>query len=92
MAGIKEKERAGTEAVRRLRLRRLKHGKPFMINSKDLPGRQCYLEYPNGQINLVTISDSNRDFHILRELSMEENSNLRSRYKLEYYNRFEWGR
>jgi hypothetical protein len=82
--GTKDIEGEGNEAVRKLRINRLKHGKSFMINSKDLPDRQCYLEYPGGKIVLVTISESSRDFHILRELSFEESSNLRKRYKLEF--------
>jgi len=46
-------EKVGNEAVQKLRLRKLRDGHPFMINSKDLRSNQCYLEYPDGSIQLV---------------------------------------
>ncbi len=52
-----------------------------MINSKDLLTNQCYLEYPNGTIKLVTIAKAARFFDIVRELSIAEATNLRLRYK-----------
>lgn len=43
-------ERTGNAAVKKLRITKLRNGHPFMINSEDLPGYQCYLEYPDGSI------------------------------------------
>lgn len=74
-------ERKGTEAVRRLRLRKLQSGHPFMINSKDLDTSQCYLEFPNGIIYLATFRKSARDFEIIRELSVNETQSIRHRFK-----------
>ena len=74
-------EKKGTEAVRKLRLQKLKTGYPFMINSKELLSNQCYLEYPNGAIKLVTFTKASRDFNVIRELSITEANTLRSRYK-----------
>ncbi len=84
MIGVNELGRVGTEAVKRLRINKLKHGEPFMINSKELPIDQCYLEYPNGKILLATFSSESRDFIILRELTIEESKSLRSRLELDY--------
>lgn len=82
MTEIQEIEKKGTAAVKRLRLKKLKTGFPFMINSKDLPGNQCYLEYPNGSIVLVTIAKSAKDFTVLRVLSSDEQRILRLKYNL----------
>ena len=60
MLQIQEIERNGTAAVKRLRLKKLSNGLPFMINTKDLPGNQCYMEYPGGTIELVKIARSDR--------------------------------
>ncbi len=72
----------GTAAVKRLRSQKLAKGLPFMINSKELPSTQCYLEYPNGSIQLVTLSKNVRDFDVIRELSFEETGLLRAKFKL----------
>jgi len=82
MTSIQEIERNGTAAVKRLRMRKLQNGHPFMINSRDLPGNQCYLEYPNGSILLVSILKSDRDFTVIRKLSNQEENTIRARYNL----------
>lgn len=79
---FKQLERTGTAAVKRLRLKKLQNGLPFMINSKELPGNQCYLEYPNGSIKLVTMDSSTRDFKVLRELSKGESAVILAKYHL----------
>lgn len=81
MTELKIIEKKGTEAVRKLRLQKLKNGFPFMINSKELLSNQCYLEYPNGVIKLVSFTTAARDFNIIRELSPVEANKLRTRYK-----------
>ena len=63
---------AGTAAVKWLRKEKLSNGQPFMINSKSLPKGQSYLEFPNGQVKLVSISSSKRDFNVIKEYSPEE--------------------
>ena len=73
---------AGTNAVKKLRLEKLNKGLPFMINSRELPGEQCYLEYPTGVIKLVRISRSTRDFITLRELSQNESLLIRRKFHL----------
>jgi hypothetical protein len=81
MLKLKEIEQKGTEAVRKLRRQKLQNGLPFMINSKELLSTQCYLEYPNGVIRLVTFTRAARDFDIIRELSLLEANSLRARFK-----------
>lgn len=82
MLQIQEIERTGTAAVKRLRLKKLSNGLPFMINSKDLPGNQCYLEYPGGSIALVKIARSAKDFTVIRTLTSFEVTNIRKKYNL----------
>ena len=84
MTQIQEIEKTGTAAVKRLRIKKLQSGHPFMINSRDLPGNQCYLEYPNGTIVLVTIVKSARDFTVLRTLSQGEGNTVRAKFNLSY--------
>jgi hypothetical protein len=83
MSDIKTLERAGTYAVKQLRIAKLKHGNPFMINSKELPANQCYLEFPDGKIFLVTLDKSGLEFTRLRELTFLESNDLRKRFDLE---------
>ncbi len=79
---ITDTQKRGSEAVKRLRTQKLSNGLPFMINSKELPKGQCYLEYPNGTIKLVTLSVSKREFFILRELTSVERIAIRRQYHL----------
>jgi len=72
MSDLEVLEKTGTDAVKRLRKRKLASGKPFMINSKDLPAKQSYLEYPNGTIAIVTIGSDARSFVTLRTLTRAE--------------------
>ena len=83
MSDQKKTEQSGTRAVKKLRVTKLRHGKPFMINIRSLPSRQCYLEYPDGRIILASYSSESRDFITVRELSTEESSALRSQLDLE---------
>ncbi len=50
LKSIQDIQKAGNEAVQRLRKQKLSSGHPFMINSKTLPKGQCYLEFPDGHI------------------------------------------
>ena len=75
-------EQKGTQAVKEMRLQKLKSGYPFMINSKELSTNQCYLEYPNGIIKLVSFTSAARDFNVIRELSFAEANRLRQKHKL----------
>ncbi|MEO6129996.1 MAG: hypothetical protein ABIP30_16725 [Ferruginibacter sp.] len=82
MKQLVEIERTGNAAVKKLRENKLKKGHPFMINSNDLPGYQCYLEYPDGSILLVSITKAARDFTIIRQLSKIEENSVRLRFNL----------
>jgi len=85
MTELQKMAHAGTEAVRQLRLQKLKSGHPFMINSDELPSGQCYLEYPDGTIKLVKISDDGRDFILINELPAIEGRRLRKKFHLTPY-------
>lgn len=79
---VQKLEQTGSNAVKMLRINKLRKGMPFMINAKELPGNQCYLEFPDGKILLVTISSAGSDFTVLRELSSIENADIRKKYHL----------
>jgi hypothetical protein len=80
MTRIKTIENKGTEAVKMLRSRKLKSGFPFMINAGELLTNQCYLEYPDGTIKLVSHTKAERNFHVIKELSFSEAQAIRQRY------------
>jgi hypothetical protein len=82
MNDFQKLEKTGNDAVKMLRIDKLRRGMPFMINAKELPGNQCYLEFPDGKIQLVTISSTGSDFVVLRELTSIENDVVRKRYNL----------
>src|SRR6476620_2572424 len=82
METLQIKESAGTDAVKKLRKKKLLLGHPFMINSKTLPAGQFYIEYPSGIIKLAVISESKRDFEILRKLNSHEAAELRMKHDL----------
>lgn len=65
--------------VKKLRQQKLRAGLPFMINVKELASNQCYLEYPNGVIKLVSIISSTRDINVISELKPSEAKTLRKR-------------
>jgi hypothetical protein len=67
----------GTDAVMELRLRKLQNGLPFMIDSDDLESDQCYLEFPDGAIKLVSLRTGAREFTTIRTLSANEARSLR---------------
>lgn len=72
----------GSEAVKKLRKKKLQEGHPFMINAAHLPAGQCYLEYPSGSIKLAIIVESKRDLDILKELDNRETLIVRKKYNL----------
>lgn len=82
MIDLKIIEKKGTEAVKKLRQRKLQNGNPFMINSKELLTNQCYLEFPDGSIKLATYSHSSKDFEILHILSFDEAQIIRNQFHL----------
>ena len=75
-------EQAGRRAVQMLRKETHEKGFAFMINSTKLPAGQCYLEYPDGAIQLVRINRAKFDFEEVRELSQEEQTAIRNSLEL----------
>lgn len=70
--------------VRKLRDQKLHDGLPFMINLKELSSNQCYLEYPDGVIKLVSVVSSSREMNVLKELNPSEANSLRKRLNLSF--------
>lgn len=68
--------------VKKLREQKLRAGLPFMINVKELSSNQCYLEYPNGSIKLVSVISSTRDINVIKELNTSDANKLRKRLNL----------
>lgn len=75
-------ESAANKAIRQLRKTKLSQGLPFLINTQELPSDQCYLEYPDGSIQRVTLSKSGMDFKVLDNLSSIESQLIRKQLKL----------
>ncbi len=82
MSEIETLEDIATKAVHRLRTDTLDAGQPFMINVEDLPPNQCYLEFPDRSIQLVTFLQEKNDFILLRNLSERDSEKLRKRLGL----------
>lgn len=78
----KQLEKAGSKAVRILRKNKLSNGIPFMINCDELPSHQCYLEYPDGSITLVTLTAARTGFAVIKKLTRNEVRHLRKKCKL----------
>jgi hypothetical protein len=78
MTRVQKLEQIGHKAILKLRLNKLGRGKPFMINSADLPSHQCYMEYADGKITIEQINESGNDFEVVRQLSAEETDKLRT--------------
>lgn len=68
--------------MKRLRQQNLAEGFPFMINDDGLPSGQCYLEQPDGSIQLVRLATNSRDFDLVRQLNAQESNDLRLKYGL----------
>ena len=82
MSELEILENIATTAVHRLRQETLIAGQPFMINISDLPKNQCYLEYPDKSIVLVTFIKDKNEFLPIKKLSSLENTRLRKRIGL----------
>jgi hypothetical protein len=82
MKRLSEIEIIGYKAVKQLREQKLQRGLPFMINSKNLPSNQCYLEYPNGSITIVQIIPSAKDFTVIKQLNSSEINLVRTEFNL----------
>jgi hypothetical protein len=72
--------KTGNQAVQKLRIQKLRNGSTFMINSKELGANQCYLELPNGSIQLVFLKNAAKNFTVIRTLSHSEEGLIRSKY------------
>lgn len=77
MSELEVLENIATKAVHRLRIETLSAGHPFMINVNGLPKDQCYLEYPDKSIKLVTFLKGKNDFLPIRKLSAKDGAVLR---------------
>lgn len=82
MSELEVLENVGSNAVHRLRTETLSAGQPFMINVADLPKDQCYLEYPDHSIHLMSYIKGKNDFVSLKKLSSKDGASLRKRLGL----------
>jgi hypothetical protein len=80
MSTVQTTSKKGTTSVKKLRELKLRSGLPFMINVKELSTDQCYLEYPDGSIKLISIVHSATDMNVVRELTAIEATQLRHRF------------
>jgi hypothetical protein len=68
--------------VKKLREQKLRAGLPFMINVDELSSNECYLEYPNGIIKLVSVGSTSSAINVIKELNPLDANNLRKRLNL----------
>jgi len=80
MSTVEATSRKGTSSVRKLRESKLKSGLPFMINLKKLASDECYLEYPDGSIKLMSFVHSTTSMNVIRDLTVNEVNLLRIRF------------
>ena len=80
MTALQTIEQIGNQAVKRLRVKKLRNGLPFMINSNELNSDQCYLEFPDGKIQLVYLEHAAKEFTVIRTLSISEEQLLRKKF------------
>lgn len=75
-------EERAKEVIGIVRKETLHRGEPFMIYDNSLPVGQYYLEYPNGDICIVTTSINENDFIIKEVVIASEVINLRRKHSL----------
>jgi hypothetical protein len=80
MTALQTIGKIGTDAVKELRLQKLRNGQHFMINSSDLESRKFYLEFPDGNIQLAFLEKDAKEFTMIRMLSTAEAQALRKKY------------
>ena len=80
MSSVETTSRKGTLSVRKLRELKLRSGLPFMINARELATDECYLEYPDGSIKLISVAHTSSNMDVIRELTSKEASQLRRRF------------
>ena len=84
MNSIDELKAISNTAVRRLRLQKLKNGKPFLVWSRELPQNQSYMEFPDHSIKIVTLSADSKSFTIIQQLEESQAQILRTELALDY--------
>lgn len=82
----KSLERTAKKAINLLRKKKLSQGVPFMINSTLLPSHECFLEYPNGLIEIIRADPEACDFKVVEKLNPISIKLLRGTLKLKPFN------
>lgn len=82
MKAISDIETRAKEVIVQLRIETLKNNEPFMVFDESLPEGCYYMEYPEGDISIVTASRDKSDFIVQKELTASEIHQLRTRLLL----------
>lgn len=82
MGSIEELKEVSSTVVRRLRMQKLKNGKPFLLWSDKLPKDQSYLEYPDRSIKVVKVSADLKSFTVVHELTAVQQQAIRHEFNL----------
>lgn len=53
-----------------------------MINMRELPEDQCFMEYPDGSMAHIAFIGPSREFKTIRKLTITEAGELRRRFHL----------
>jgi len=82
MSTLSAIERKAREVISKLRRDTLLKGEPFMVYDNSLPPGRYYLEYPEGDIKIVAVSQQANDFVVYEELDSNQVTALRRRLEL----------
>lgn len=84
MRSLTEIEKKAQIAVKKLRIETLESGAPFMIYDKNLPKGKYYLEYPDGRMDIVTISRKLNDYVVEEKLKPGQAELIRSQLNTQF--------
>jgi hypothetical protein len=75
-------EKQAALAVERLREESFEKNLPFMLGNMNLPKRQFYLEFSDGQIIFATFTENKKEYQTIHTLTESESHELREKYNL----------
>ncbi|SFD63343.1 hypothetical protein SAMN05518672_102709 [Chitinophaga sp. CF118] len=84
MRQLTEIEKKAQVAVSKLRKETLQKGEPFMIYNKTLPKGKYYMEYPDGEMKVVTVSRQLNDFVVEEDVKPRQADLIRNRINSKY--------
>lgn len=85
MRELTEMERRAATAVQKLRMETLRNGQSFLIYDNALPNGRYYLEHPDGQIDVVTVSRKFNEYIVEKKLTSEQITAVRQAFNTAHF-------